>query len=364
MRAVGAELQSPEILRTPGELLGVLDEWRVLAAREDQSSFFSSPDWSIAWWEHVAPSTEGEVALWRADDGRLIGVAGLVHATDRLHPRFAVRTDAWVNLGSGIGGADHCSWPVLPEAIPQVRSWLARKAASRTILLRNIDGQLSAPFVPAGARKIDLSICPRVDILEDGQELSSASPRFRKHLRQYARRLGERGVAFRWVAPGDVDSHHLDLLYDLHAKRQVMKGASSSFGSHLRGLHERLIGLSGPTHGPALVVAECDGAVVGMLYGFVWRDTFAYFQTGWDPIWSGESLGTVLVREALRFAGQAGARVFDFLRGPDEYKYRFGAVDRVDESWLVPKGLSGSALRLKYGAKAWRSRRQSPVVGA
>jgi CelD/BcsL family acetyltransferase involved in cellulose biosynthesis len=44
--------------------------------------------------------------------------------------------------------------------------------------------------------------------------------------------------------------------------------------------------------------------------------------------------------------------VFDFLRGGESYKYRFGATDRVDETWLVPAGLGGLALRAKYETQA------------
>jgi hypothetical protein len=47
--------------------------------------------------------------------------------------------------------------------------------------------------------------------------------------------------------------------------------------------------------------------------------------------------------------------VFDFLRGQEPYKYRFGATDRVDRSYLVPRGATGALLRLKYGVKRGRT---------
>ena len=100
-----------------------------------------------------------------------------------------------------------------------------------------------------------------------------------------------------------------------------------------------------------MVLAERDGQPVGVLYGFRWRDVFAYYQTGWEPEWAAANLGTVLVSEAIRLAGQAGARVFDFLRGAESYKYRFGAVDRIDETWLVPRGAHGRLLGLQYRVK-------------
>jgi CelD/BcsL family acetyltransferase involved in cellulose biosynthesis len=98
-------------------------------------------------------------------------------------------------------------------------------------------------------------------------------------------------------------------------------------------------------------MAERDGVTLGVLYGFRWRDHFAYFQSGWRPEAARLNLGTVLVAEAIRFAGEDGARVFDFLRGPEPYKYRFGAVDRADLTYLVPRAVAGALLRLKYRAK-------------
>jgi CelD/BcsL family acetyltransferase involved in cellulose biosynthesis len=96
-----------------------------------------------------------------------------------------------------------------------------------------------------------------------------------------------------------------------------------------------------------------------MRYGFRWRDEFAYYQTGWLPELASLSLGTVLVAEAIRAARADGARVFDFLRGQEPYKYRFGAVDKVDTTLLLPHGPSGLLLRLKFGAK---QSRQAPAA--
>ena len=43
-----------------------------------------------------------------------------------------------------------------------------------------------------------------------------------------------------------------------------------------------------------------------------------------------------------------GARTFDFLRGAEPYKYRFGAVDRWDRTWMVPRGPAGALLAARY----------------
>ena len=107
-----------------------------------------------------------------------------------------------------------------------------------------------------------------------------------------------------------------------------------------------------------LLVAERDNAAIGVIYGFLWGEVFAYFQSGWEPEWAAANLGTVLNNEAIAAARAAGARVYDFLRGAEAYKYRFGATDRVDETWLVPRGSSGRLLDLRYRLK---TRREAPT---
>jgi CelD/BcsL family acetyltransferase involved in cellulose biosynthesis len=103
-------------------------------------------------------------------------------------------------------------------------------------------------------------------------------------------------------------------------------------------------------------VARHDRDIVGVLYGFWWRDTFAGYQSGWDRRYVRDGLGNVLVLQALERAAEQGARTFDFLRGTEPYKYRFGACDRWDRTWLVPHGPSGAALSARDRLRRHRRR--------
>jgi CelD/BcsL family acetyltransferase involved in cellulose biosynthesis len=53
-----------------------------------------------------------------------------------------------------------------------------------------------------------------------------------------------------------------------------------------------------------------------------------YYLGGFDPAWDRFSPGSLLIQYALEFAREAGDSCFDFLRGAEPYKYRWGAVDR------------------------------------
>ena len=50
------------------------------------------------------------------------------------------------------------------------------------------------------------------------------------------------------------------------------------------------------------------------------------------------SVGTCLFAKVFQHAIEEGAKEFDFLRGAEEYKYRYGAVNREYKniSWFAP----------------------------
>jgi CelD/BcsL family acetyltransferase involved in cellulose biosynthesis len=343
-------VEPSEIRTRPEELAGAVEEWRRLAAGCDNTSYFLSPDWVLGWWETLGHGRTAEVAIWRDPSGGLEGIVPLIQVEQRLHRRVPLAVRVWTNMGSGIGGADHCGWPVLSGRVDHARAWIERKSARAAMLLKDLDPELGVPFVPDSARRLTVSACPRLVIPPEGQELAVSS-KFRKQLAAYTRKLARQGVEFRWVDPAQMSDSLLETVFRLHERRWSVAQGTSSFTRSRAALHRQLISRGGPDRGPAVVLAERGGQPVGVLYGFRWRDVFAYYQTGWEPEWAAANLGTVLVSEAIRLAGQAGARVFDFLRGAESYKYRFGAVDRIDETWLVPRGAHGRLLGLQYRVK-------------
>jgi CelD/BcsL family acetyltransferase involved in cellulose biosynthesis len=77
-------------------------------------------------------------------------------------------------------------------------------------------------------------------------------------------------------------------------------------------------------------------------------------------------MGSVLTYQAIRLAAEAGARTLDLLRGTEPYKYRFGAVDHHDGTWLVPRGPAGLLLAARYRLRDRMrpSRRPEPLASA
>jgi CelD/BcsL family acetyltransferase involved in cellulose biosynthesis len=332
-----------------GQLGPRIDEWRDLAARIEGSSYFQTPDWVLNCWQD-AGRPPAEIAFWRNTSGQLEAVACLTEARERLVRKLPITLRITTNLGSGRPhSADHCGWPVMPHRVADVQHWVATHHWRNPIVLRHLDQDTGVPLVPRGGRLVLTTPCPRLYI-DRGAEARKPSRNLRQHINRCKRKLALLGVSFTWTPPEAMTIGAIDILFALSESRRSLKGSSSFIRERSADFHRRLIGWSGEGRGCAMVLAICEGRPIGIAYGFVWRDTFYTYQGGWDAAWAHLSMGTVLESETIRLVELCGLRCVDFLRGRELYKYRFGSVDKMDESWLVPRGFSGWLIGRKFQA--------------
>lgn len=71
-----------------------------------------------------------------------------------------------------------------------------------------------------------------------------------------------------------------------------------------------------------------DGNKAAGNFSFHYNDRLWLYNSGWEWDYREYSPGWVLIAYLLQWANENGIREFDFMRGNEEYKYRFGAVDR------------------------------------
>jgi CelD/BcsL family acetyltransferase involved in cellulose biosynthesis len=322
-------------------------EWNALAAAT-AAPYFRSADWVCSWWETVAHRPPTRVAWWRDGAGALRAVAGTSAVRVRLHRRFPMTVPAAVVAGDGAGDADHCG-PVLAAGDTRrralVAAWLREASGPHSLL---------APrWLLPDATVTDRVVCPFLALTGDAEAGPSAS--FRAQLRKFERRLARRGVTFEWQPAGSLDAATIDALLALHGARRAELGRPTSIGEQHRALLHHCAARAGADRGPAAAVARDGARVVGVVLGFRLGGWFGAYQSGWDPAYASASIGSVLIARAVREVGAAGGHTFDFLRGAEPYKYRFGAVDRVDERVLVPRGRAGFGLRVAGAARRSRS---------
>jgi CelD/BcsL family acetyltransferase involved in cellulose biosynthesis len=344
------DTQRPRIVdvKDSADLSELVDEWHALARRLPGTSYFQTPSWVLAWWDTVAARPPMRVACWY-DDGRLAAVVGIARARQRLHRRLPISVGIYANAGSGPGDADHCGPLVTPLLWPDVNAWIADALGSRSCVVRNVQ-----PSLPLhGARVVEETPTPLLRLCREGGR-RAASESLRRNMQRYSKRLRADGVEFEWRAPGTLDAPLIDALFALHAERRAALGAESSLTEGHRELLRRLAANQDGESGVAALLAHVNNSVVAVCLGFQWEGTFAAYQIGWSPKFAHHSLGSVVLHEAIRAAAENGLHTFDFLRGAEEYKYRFGGDDTFDVTYEIPRGMTGQLLGVRNLLRARR----------
>jgi hypothetical protein len=197
--------------------------------------------------------------------------------------------------------------------------------------------------------------------------LESLSAKFRSNLRRSLKQLQAQSVEFRTVArdlPGHTLEQALHDLFSLHSERAESAGRITRFLSPTaERFHVNLCRGAGRYAGIVRFVEACQGGqVIGSLYGFRAGARFCYYQSGFRDDFSRYSLGTALVYHAMLWMINEGVAIFDFLRGGEDYKYKW--TDTCVRDQLVALAASPWA-RLDLALFRWQRavRRSGRRVG-
>ncbi|MEJ1159868.1 GNAT family N-acetyltransferase [Prosthecomicrobium sp. N25] len=302
-------------------------EWSTLWAAIPAASPFQRPEWALAWWRHFRPGRLRAIAV--REDGRLVGLAPLWHESGELGERL-------LPVGIGVGDIlDILAEPqrrspvlaAIADAIGRMPGWSAfdapdcRPGSSLAALPAPVG---SVPARAPGETTPALDLTGPAD--PDGLPLRIPAP-WRRNLRRARRLAGEAGTMR--IERREADpAGFLGVLEALHGSRWRERGEAGVLADPrvIAFQREALAGLAAA--GLArLAVLAIDGRPAGAYYGLrtVGR-AYAYIG-GFDPAFAAVSPGTILLGDAIAAARAEGLEVFDFLRGAEAYKYRWGAVD-------------------------------------
>ena len=173
-------------------------------------------------------------------------------------------------------------------------------------------------------------VCPMLT-LPDSPEAwkGTLSSQLRKNMRRDRAKLAQSGTVAFETADSTNLHEYLDALFRLHHARWSARNSSGALATEeLKHFHREvshaLLRLGRLRfHG-----LRFNGDLVAVLYCFHVHGRTSYYLGGFDPAFAGFGPGTLLVAHAIEEAIREGAREFDFLRGSEAYKYKWGAVDR------------------------------------
>jgi CelD/BcsL family acetyltransferase involved in cellulose biosynthesis len=241
-------------------------------------------------------------------------------------------------LGTGI--SDYLD--VIGDAAPVVNA-LAQLDCQMWDLqqLRPSSSMLTAPLPDGWSENIeDQDACPALTITGAGDELQNLiSTHFRKKIRYYRRALDRLGdVRIETPTPETLDAL-LDALFALHAARWSRRNlpgvlADDPVQQFHRDAARRMLD-AGVLR---MYATHAGGRIVAVFYGFALNETVYYYLSGYDPDLEKLSIGTLIVAHAIEQAVRDGATTFDFLRGAEDYKYAWGATDRMNRRRQLIRG--------------------------
>jgi CelD/BcsL family acetyltransferase involved in cellulose biosynthesis len=198
-------------------------------------------------------------------------------------------------------------------------------------------------FIGKGGRtsRADDSVCPVLPLPATAAEfLGSRSKNYRKKFREHALRCHrELGVTVRRTSSATELEQDMDALVALHNKR--WQGSSRAFRSaRYSEFHQRLARLMLAAGRLRLFSLEKDGRALALLYCFAHDRRYSFYQGGRDPDYARYRVGLVLMHNVILQAIHEGATVFDFLRGVEDYKYRWATTESRNE-------------RVRYSKAGW-----------
>lgn len=317
-----------DIIDTLHALEKLRPEWTRLWSRCPSATPFQSPEWLIAWARRWA--TNSLYVMTVREDGALIGLAPFF-----IYEQRAPAGRTLVLLGNGLSdtldllAAPGCAHAVGLAVMTALEECGDAWDGCDWQQLRATSPLLVQPAPAAWKEFIELQDeCPALALPDDRPIETVLSPHFAQRLAADFLRLQTVGNVRVERATPDNFSELFTSLTELHAARWASRnGPGVLVDSTVQAFHrEAAEGLlaRGVLRFYRLRVG---GRIAAAYYGFLHNGRASYYLGGFDPAFGSHGVGNQIVWHALREAQREGAHTFDFLRGRERYKYRWGAVD-------------------------------------
>jgi CelD/BcsL family acetyltransferase involved in cellulose biosynthesis len=335
-------------IRSLPELISLEKEWNDLLVISASHVPFLRHEYIIAWWQGLGGGewSHGELYIITAhsDDGKLIGIAPLFETDNRDGE------PALMLLGS-VEISDYLDLIARPEDIPvfleAILEHLANDVTPASNLLdwyNLLDSSPTLPALQAVAEKLDwrysqqpLQHCPYIPLPGDWEKyICSIDKKQRHEIRRKLRRADEHYLPVRWYISQDAGrlDQEMDGFLDLMAcdpnKAKFLTPA-------MRDQMRLIMQVAHRAGWLQLAFIEVNGEKAAGYLNFDYMNHIWVYNSGLDFRFGELSLGWVLLGHLLEWANEHKRQYFDFMRGDEQYKYQFGAVDRQVMRVMVRK---------------------------
>lgn len=306
-----------------------LPQWRELLTRDPNRHIFATPEWNRLWWEEFGEGKD--LCLLTMMRGR--EVAAIVPLYRKVEEgRKVLRFIGGIDLTDYLGPI--CSRDDRRDVAEALVEWLG----TTTTDWDEFDAH-NMP-VPLGFAEF---LVDQVDRKGFGfhldQEETSAVLPLPSKWDDYLGALGGKDRHELKRKRKRVERDHPDALVrtttpetfesDFKTFVEMHRGAEGHKGHFMRPeiatFFERVARAFLPLGWLRLDITEIGGRAVASTFGLVVNNTFYLYNSAYDPDLARLSPGLVHVSELVKNSIEEGLQAFDFLRGPERYKYQMGA---------------------------------------
>ncbi len=335
-------------IRTLPELISLEKEWNDLLANSASHVPFLRHEYITAWWQGLGGGewSQGElyVVTARQEGGELIGIAPLFLTNNRDGE------PALMLIGS-IEISDYLDVIARPEDIPAfMGALLEHLAVDNEPGLHLLDwynileNSPTLPALQAAAEKLGWSFsvqplqhCPYILLPGDWEKyICSIDKKQRHEIRRKMRRSDEYYLPVRWYITQD--GMNLEQATEDFMRLMANDADKAKFLTPaMRTQMHAIVQAAHKAGWLQLAFIEVNGEKAAGYLNFDYMDHIWVYNSGLDFHYGELSPGWVLLGNLLEWANEHQRKYFDFMRGDEEYKYRFGAIDRRVMRLMVRK---------------------------
>lgn len=305
-------------------------EWDTLARAGVTNTPFQRLAYQRSWWTHLHPAEATlHTFVGRDPAGHLAGLLCVYLLDGVLYFNGCVEETDYLDV---IARPETIRpfWEVVFPHLLSLAGWHA-------LSLCNVpQASPTRGLLPVLAQQHGLSfgesvheVCPIIDLPNDFElYLESLDARQKREIRRKLRRAEGAEAKLVIVQQEEDVATAVDEFLTLLRKSSLAKRAWLNDGR--RAVFHDTAKAAQADGTLLLMFMEVDGKKASGLFNFDYNGHVLVYNSGLDPEAFGAlSLGEVLTAKAIEWAIVNGRSTFDFLRGSEAYKYRFGARDTM-----------------------------------
>jgi CelD/BcsL family acetyltransferase involved in cellulose biosynthesis len=306
-------------------------EWDELLQSSGSDGIFLTWEWLYTWWKHLAGNTRLSILAVRCE-GELAALAPCVRRPPALFRGRPIPILEF--LGSGDVGSDYLDVIVRRGCEPEAWRALASCLAGEKLMLNWTQLKRGACLADGvgsalggsgwSVAETQTNTCPFIPLAGKSWEsylaTLGAEHRYNFH-RKWKRLNRDYKVQFEQVRTREQCRESIDLVMALHNRRWRDRGGSNAFHTPaMVAFHREFSQVALDRGWLRLYVLQLDGKPAASLYGFLYRRTFYFYQSGFDATYDKHSVGLVAMGLAIQSAIEEGAEEYDLLHGSEAYK--------------------------------------------